>query len=257
MESSPWKVVLELDESKNRCSVAVSPMIDLTVNISTPVLFRSQRKLLPPARASGNTSDFIMNSQKLGGCDFVLVLQSDGQHAPGGGLRIHWNTSPAIQAPSSLMNSPISLRDDRPRNIKFYDATAMNMVAWNITSNFDTLKASSLRLSRTDVILVRIPAISRNTSVADPSSSTTLAPAATRTQTKGNFTAGQATFRLVMLRARLQARGPPGQARSGPSQAKPDVGPERAQGSGLRFSSPGRPVKPGPGWVNRARRSGF
>ncbi|KAJ7482489.1 hypothetical protein FB451DRAFT_1170357 [Mycena latifolia] len=35
-------------------------------------------------------------------------------------------------------------------------------------------------------------------------------------------------LQLVMLRARLQARGPPGQARSGPSQAKPDIGPEQA-----------------------------
>ncbi|KAJ7467965.1 hypothetical protein FB451DRAFT_1177623 [Mycena latifolia] len=48
-----------------------------------------------------------------------------------------------------------------------------------------------------------------------------------------------------MCRARPQALGPPGQARPGLSRAEPDAGPERAQGSGLRISSPSRALKHG------------
>ncbi|KAJ7456949.1 hypothetical protein FB451DRAFT_1183474 [Mycena latifolia] len=49
-----------------------------------------------------------------------------------------------------------------------------------------------------------------------------------------------------MFRAQLQALGPPGRARPGPSRAEPDAGPERAQGLGLMDVKPeAGPSSPG------------
>ncbi|KAJ7700497.1 hypothetical protein B0H17DRAFT_1176828 [Mycena rosella] len=113
---------------------------------------------------AGITSDLISNAQKL------------GAHA------ILAYTEAAVFSFSNLTDNtpPVSVLFE-PSKIKFYDAAAMNKLAANITRDFDALRTNSSILSQTDIVLARIPAISANTSVADPATSTSsLTPSPTK-----------------------------------------------------------------------------
>jgi hypothetical protein len=53
-----------------------------------------------------------------------------------------------------------------PSTIKFYNASAMNKLAANITADFAALRADGSSLTRTDVVLARIPDIPMNVTAA-------------------------------------------------------------------------------------------
>ncbi|KAJ6552263.1 hypothetical protein DFH09DRAFT_598195 [Mycena vulgaris] len=133
--------------------------------------------------SAGNTSDLISNAQKLG-AHAILAYTVDSSYSF---CNLTDNT-PAVTIPiyvTERWHGGFPVFSDQladlfgPSRIKFYNATAMNRVEANITSDFNALRANSSSLAQTDVLLVRIPAISTNTSVVSGTSTSTSAPTKT------------------------------------------------------------------------------
>ncbi|KAJ6552257.1 hypothetical protein DFH09DRAFT_1167512 [Mycena vulgaris] len=114
--------------------------------------------------SAGNTSDLISNAQKLG-AHAILAYTVDSSYSF---CNLTDNT-PAVTIPiyvTERWHGGFLVFSDQladlfgPSRIKFYNATAMNRVAANITSDFNALRANSSSLAQTDVHLVWITAIS-------------------------------------------------------------------------------------------------
>ncbi|KAJ7111364.1 hypothetical protein C8R44DRAFT_856648 [Mycena epipterygia] len=154
--------------------------------------------------SAGNASDLISNAQKLG-AHAILVYTEEATYSF---CNLTDNTPPVtipIYITENWHVGATVFSDElaglfAPSKIKFYNATAMNNLAANLTSDFSALRTNGLALTQSDAILARIPVISTNVSVvASTASPTTLAPAATKTPSSAMRTNARFSVAVLLL----------------------------------------------------------
>lgn len=96
---------------------------------------------------------------------------------------------------------PLTHTHTSPSKIRFYDPTAMNRVASNLTADFAALQTNASTLAQTNVVLARIPAIASNVSaaMAQAAATTTSSTGPTNTHTPSGALRIESSFRVGLL----------------------------------------------------------
>ncbi|KAJ7274014.1 hypothetical protein C8J57DRAFT_1314248 [Mycena rebaudengoi] len=134
-----------------------------------------------------NTSDLISNAQKLG-AHAILTYAVDTEVYSYCNLT---DNVPPVTIPiyvtENWAHAFLTFEDKiedlfRPSKIRYYNADAMDKVASNVTSDLLGLRTAGadIFLTRTDIVLARIGAISTNTSVLLPTTTETPGPRPTQ-----------------------------------------------------------------------------
>ncbi|KAJ7911618.1 hypothetical protein B0H13DRAFT_1875574 [Mycena leptocephala] len=108
---------------------------------------------------AGSTSDLIANAEKLG-AHAILI----NEHL------FAWVSYHRVSLLFPFIYTYIPTLTPPPKHstsqMKFYDATAMNNLASNLTADFAALRSNSSSLTQTLALLARIPAIAGNVTAA-------------------------------------------------------------------------------------------